>query len=209
MAVIVGDKVDGQTQVPKPTGATDAVEVRLGILGEVEVDHHVDRLDVDTAREQVCGGMNAQACRKRVRKKKMQKKTTNKGANSYRVSYNRFGFLGGMRCSRFPPRVLKRMYQYGPGTNEADFRFYFYIFRSMYSLLHLCEPLWVCFFFILFTILTLLSCSLLVVTQIRGHILGPPPASPLRYAPSFLSREEFSIFFPRRLASSCTYPRCY
>ena len=76
MAVIVGDKVDGQTQVPKPTGATDAVEVRLGILGEVEVDHHVDRLDVDTAREQVCGGMNAQACRKRVRKKKMQKKQT-------------------------------------------------------------------------------------------------------------------------------------
>ena len=26
--------------------------------------------------------------------------------------------------------------------------------------------------------------------------------------PSFLSREELSIFFPRRLASNCTYPRC-
>ena len=35
------------------SGATDAVQVRLGVLGEVEVDHHVDALDVDAAREQV------------------------------------------------------------------------------------------------------------------------------------------------------------
>ena len=28
---------------------------------------------------------------------------------------------------------------------------------------------------------------------------------PLRYVPSFLSREWFSSFFPRRLASNCTY----
>ena len=41
-----------------------------------------------------------------------------------------------------------------------------------------------------------------VVAQIRGRIAGPPP-SPLRYAPSILSRAEFSIFFPRRLASNC------
>ena len=26
--------------------------------------------------------------------------------------------------------------------------------------------------------------------------------------PSFLSREDFSLFFPRRLASNCAYPRC-
>ena len=47
-------------------------------------------------------------------------------------------------------------------------------------------------------------------SQIRGHIAaGPSPPSPLRYnTPSFLSREEFSIFFPRRLASNCAYPRC-
>ena len=55
----------------------------------------------------------------------------------------------------------------------------------------------------------LLSRSLPVVTQIRGRIVGAPPPSPLRYVPSFLSREEFNIFFPRRLASNCTYPRCY
>ena len=30
------------------------------------------------------------------------------------------------------------------------------------------------------------------------------PPSPLRYAPSFLSREDSSYFFPRRLASNCS-----
>ena len=43
--------------------------------------------------------------------------------------------------------------------------------------------------------------SLLVVTQIRGHIAGSSP--PLRTtvrALHFLSREDFSSFFPRRLA---------
>ena len=45
------------------------------------------------------------------------------------------------------------------------------------------------FFSVPFIILTLLSRSLPVVTQIRGHIAGPPPSSPLRYMPSFSSRE--------------------
>ena len=62
----------------------------------------------------------------------------------------------------------------------------------------------VCLFFITSIILALLSRSLPVVTQIRGDIAGPPPPSPLRYVPSFLSREELSIFFPRRLASNST-----
>ena len=43
-------------------------------------------------------------------------------------------------------------------------------------------------------ILALVSHSLPVVTQIRGHIAGSPSPSPLRYVPSFLSREEFSAF---------------
>ena len=53
-----------------------------------------------------------------------------------------------------------------------------------------------------FIILALISRSLPVATQIRGHIAGPNPPSPLWYMPSFLSREEFSIFCPRRLASN-------
>ena len=52
--------------------------------------------------------------------------------------------------------------------------------------------------FIPYVILAILSRSPPVVTQIRGHIAGPPPSSPLptlRYVPSlFLSREENSAF---------------
>ena len=65
-------------------------------------------------------------------------------------------------------------------------------------------------FFVLFfcfipsIVLALLSRSLPVAAQVRGHIAGPPPRSPLRYVPSFLSREDLSIFSPRRLASNCT-----
>ena len=63
------------------------------------------------------------------------------------------------------------------------------------------------FFFHPFIIIALLSRSLPVVAQIRGHIAGPPPPSPLIRA-FILSGEEFSIFFPRRLASKCAYARC-
>ena len=52
------------------------------------------------------------------------------------------------------------------------------------------------------------SLSLLVVTQIRGHMAGSSPPLP-HYGSclSFLSREDFSSFFRRRLASNCAYPR--
>ena len=49
------------------------------------------------------------------------------------------------------------------------------------------------FFFILFIFLALLSRSLPVVTQIRGHIAGPRLPSPLRYVRSFY-RENNSAF---------------
>ena len=47
----------------------------------------------------------------------------------------------------------------------------------------------------------------IVTTQIRGHIRteGSSPPSLLRYTPSFLSREGFSTFFPRRLSSNCAH----
>ena len=43
---------------------------------------------------------------------------------------------------------------------------------------------------------TILSPSLPVVTQIRGHIAGSSPPSPLRHVPSFLSREIIHHFLP-------------
>lgn len=52
-AVLVRDEVDRKTEVSETTRATDTVQVRLGVLGEVEVDDDVDRLDVNTAREEI------------------------------------------------------------------------------------------------------------------------------------------------------------
>ena len=47
-----------------------------------------------------------------------------------------------------------------------------------------------------------------VITQIRGHIAGSSPLLPTMVrAFAFLSREDVSAFFPRRLASNCAYPR--
>ena len=59
--------------------------------------------------------------------------------------------------------------------------------------------------FIIFALL-FLSLLLIVVTQIRGHIVGSSPPSPLRFVPckAFLSRENSS---PCRLLSNCAYPR--
>ena len=52
-SVIVGDQVDGHAEVTVSAAAPDPVQVSLGHLGEVEVDDHVDGLDVDTAGEEV------------------------------------------------------------------------------------------------------------------------------------------------------------
>ena len=65
------------------------------------------------------------------------------------------------------------------------------------------------FFFIPFIILALLSPSFPVVTQIRGHIAGPPPPSPLRYMPSFsiaiiIQHALSTLVHPRRITNVCT-----
>ena len=52
-SVIVGDQVDGHSEVTISAAAPDPVQVSLSHLGEVEVDDHVDGLDVDTAGEEV------------------------------------------------------------------------------------------------------------------------------------------------------------
>ena len=61
------------------------------------------------------------------------------------------------------------------------FLFFFFIFHPIYDL----RP----------SVL-----SLLVVTQIRGHIAGSSPPPTTVHALHFFSREDFSSSFPRRLA---------
>ena len=79
------------------------------------------------------------------------------------------------------------------------------VFR-FHSTMH--YPLFFFVSFIPFILFAHLSLSLLVVTQIRGHISIsslPPPLSRLRLVPSiFFPRGNCSPFFPRRLASTCS-----
>lgn len=51
--VIPVDQVDSQAKMAESTRASDAMEICLGILREIEVDNHVDSLDIDTASEQI------------------------------------------------------------------------------------------------------------------------------------------------------------
>lgn len=52
-AVLPVDQIDGQTKMTESPGAANAVEVRLGILWEIEVDDHVDSLNIDTTGQQI------------------------------------------------------------------------------------------------------------------------------------------------------------
>lgn len=52
-SVVIGDEIDGNTQVAESSGSADSVQVGLGHLGEVEVDDNVDGLDVDTSGEEI------------------------------------------------------------------------------------------------------------------------------------------------------------
>jgi hypothetical protein len=51
--VIFSDEVDGNSEVTESAGSADSMKVNVGVLGEVEVDDHVDSLDVDTSGEDV------------------------------------------------------------------------------------------------------------------------------------------------------------
>lgn len=52
--VIVGDEVDGETQVAESPRATHTMQIGLGVFGKVKVDNHIDSLHVNATREQVC-----------------------------------------------------------------------------------------------------------------------------------------------------------
>jgi len=51
--VLVGDKVDGHAKVTEPSRPADPVQVGLCHLGKVEVDDHVDGLDVNASSQEV------------------------------------------------------------------------------------------------------------------------------------------------------------
>ena len=53
VSIVIRNKVHGQTQMSKPSRTTDPVEVRFTVLGEIEVDHNVDRLNVNTPSEEI------------------------------------------------------------------------------------------------------------------------------------------------------------
>ena len=51
LPVVICDEIDGDSQVPVTAGAPDPVQIRLGVLGEVKVDDHVYRLNVNASCE--------------------------------------------------------------------------------------------------------------------------------------------------------------
>lgn len=53
VTVLVGDKVDSNSEVTETSRTSDSVKVSLGVSWEVEVDDDIDSLDVDTTGEQV------------------------------------------------------------------------------------------------------------------------------------------------------------
>mmetsp|Transcript_8644 Transcript_8644/g.17906 ORF Transcript_8644/g.17906 Transcript_8644/m.17906 type:complete len:289 (-) Transcript_8644:672-1538(-) len=59
--IVVFHKVDGHTLASVPTGTTDAVDVKLTVVGQVVVDHERHLLDVKSTGPHVCGDKNASA----------------------------------------------------------------------------------------------------------------------------------------------------
>src|SRR5207248_968355 len=57
---------DREPALPRPRGASRAVEVGLLVLEWVEVDDHVDTVDVDAARRDVGGDQHADLARHEV-----------------------------------------------------------------------------------------------------------------------------------------------
>lgn len=53
VSVVPVNQVDGNTEMAKSTRSTDSMEIGLGVLGEVEIDDHVDGLDINTSGQQV------------------------------------------------------------------------------------------------------------------------------------------------------------
>ena len=53
-SILVRDEIDCDTQVSESARATNPVQVRFGHLREIEIDDHIDSLNVNTSSEQIC-----------------------------------------------------------------------------------------------------------------------------------------------------------
>lgn len=51
--ILVGYKVDSETQMAKASGTTNSMKIGLRVLGEIKVDDDIDGLNVDTPGEQI------------------------------------------------------------------------------------------------------------------------------------------------------------
>ena len=51
--IVPVDQVNSQTKMAVPSRAPNPVEIRLGVLGEVKVDDHVDGLDINATGQEI------------------------------------------------------------------------------------------------------------------------------------------------------------
>jgi hypothetical protein len=51
--ILIGQQINGQPQMSKPSRPADAMKIRFGILRKIEIDHDVYGLNIDTSGEEV------------------------------------------------------------------------------------------------------------------------------------------------------------
>ena len=51
--ILIGNKIDSQTQMPKSTRTTNTMKIRFAILGEIKVDDNVYCLNIDATSKEV------------------------------------------------------------------------------------------------------------------------------------------------------------
>ena len=112
-------------------------------------------------------------------------------------------------CRRLHRVLTSCKYRYGMSAEgvltKCRYRFLFFVFLFclvLFCFVLFCFPSHLQQYCICRTVLSLLL-LIIVVTQIRGRIAGSfPPPTHYGSCIAFLSREDFSSFFPRRLASN-------
>ena len=46
--ILVGDQIDGQSKVTEAARTSNPVKIGLRVLGEIEINHNIDRLNINT-----------------------------------------------------------------------------------------------------------------------------------------------------------------